>query len=248
MVTPATIADPVQPVVQADVAPAAPAPATIPDAAPPDAAPPAAPPTAAAPVTPSPEVEALQGQLREFQAREARLLATQRAQVKTAGIQAQAQKVYDEEIASGQAPADAQRIAQRHFDALRQVDVERDQLREQQDFFDRRQRAAVTIGKEFGIDPQDKRLLNTTDEPQMREVAELLQQIARNDARLKALEQARVSPQGFDGSGGGRGGGVVANNQSIDKLWTDFDRESARLGQPNRPNPYEAQFRQLIRR
>ena len=244
MTTPATTADPVQPVVQiADVAPAAPAPVPAPAPAVVDATAPAAP---AAAATPSPEMEALRWQLGEYKTREARQQNIQREQQKAAGLQTQAQRVYDEEIAKGLEPADAQRIAQRHFEALRQVDVEREQLREQQDFFDRRQRASVTIGKEFGVDP--RLLLNTTDTPQMREIAALHQQIARNDARLKALEQGRVPAQKFDGSGGGTGNGVIASDDNVDKHWMDFENESRRLGQPNRPNPYEAQLRNLIRR
>lgn len=244
----------VTPTITAPGSEALPAPAAEPEvlnAVQPDAAPatpsaPVASPEASVPIVPGApqqresvstpqapdELATLRRQVAEYEAER------QRQATETALTQ-ESQEVYREALVRGLTEEDATWTAQRYHMVARRATEEQQRIRQEQAYFQGKQNAAASIGREYGVDPI---ILMTGDSPQsMRAIAEREKRYAAQDARLKALEQDRVKPQTLNASTGSRAGTIGVTPDNIDKLW--FDHEQAH---PGAVNPYDAQYRKLL--
>ena len=188
-----------------------------------------------APLRPSPQAMELQALRQQVQQAAAEKQAEQVRQ----NLGREAQSVYQEEIAQGQTPEEAMRIARRHYNLAMRVNQQEQALQQQQSYLQGRQNAAVHYGRLYGVNPS---LLMAADTPQlMEQLARREKHYAGLEADVKALKVAQVPVQTLNNSNGDAGGGVAATSENIDKLWTDYD-----IAHPNQVNPYDAQYRKLL--
>ena len=185
---------------------------------------------------PSSEVHALRRQVAELHA------AKQTTEIE-AFLRAEANQAHQEALQRGFAEEDARWVAQRHYTVTRRAIEQQQNLVAQHEFRLGQQNAARQIGEEYGVDP--RLLIRATTPTEMYAIAQREKAFAQTENRLKTLEQGRVPAQEFNQSPGSRAGNIVATNANIDKLWMDW--ETAHSSQPGQVNPYEAQYRKLVR-
>ena len=156
--------------------------------------------------------------------------ASRQATITEDALQQEGQRVYDEEIAQGQSPEDALRIAKRHYAISRQAVAQQQEAQV-------RQRYAESVGQKHGVAPG--LLMGATSVPHMEEIAQriLLQR------RVEVLERKQVPAQTFNNSAGSPAGGIQATADNIDKLWFDFETQH-----PGQNNPHDAAYRKAMTR
>ena len=158
-------------------------------------------------------------------------------------LRREASQAHREALERGMTEEDARWVAQRHYGVTRQAIERQQNIVARQEFRLGQQNAARQIGAQYGVDPRFLIRANTPDE--MHAIAQREKAFSETQGRLKTLEQSRVPAQTFNQPGGSTAGNVVATNANIDKLWLDW--EIAHSSQPGQVNPYEAQYRKLVR-
>lgn len=161
-------------------------------------------------------------------------------------LQKEAEAVRQEELAAGQTEADAVRIARRHYAQGRRVMAQEQQLRQQQQFVQEKQEAAVWLSKETGV-PVNTLMAASTGFKPIRQAFDEMFAVANREkenialkARITALEKGQVQPQTVAGNGS-RATNITPDAANIDKLWVDHERNN-----PGAPNPYDAPYRKFL--
>ena len=238
---PVAVAEPAVPVTETPVsiepAAAEPVAQTPPASTPQDAAPIIPPPAPVAPLeAPAnlpPEVQEYVTRL-EDQARTAREQSER--QILSDTVSQYARRL---EQQYGLAPEAAQAIAKTQGDLV-YGQYQSDQLRRGQ------VRAAISIAKEFGIDPLQ--LIDLTSPTAMRLAAQTASAAGKRDteltelrAKIAALEKGRVPPQSFS-QGAQPVAGAGFTGDALESAWLKHETT-----QSDKPNPYDAAYRAMLR-